>query len=107
MTRHYHAFISYTHRDERWAKWLQRALERYRIPKRLQRQDTHSGTLPDRFHPIFRDRDELASSANLPASIRDALDHSDALIVVCSTAAARSKWVNEEVRHFQNTSRAD
>ena len=107
MTKHYHAFISYTHRDERWAKWLQRALERYRLPKRLRRQDTHSGTLPDRLHPIFRDRDELASSASLPASIRDALDQSDALIVVCSTAAAKSKWVNEEVRYFQNSSRAD
>ena len=28
----YYAFISYNHRDEREAKWLQRQLEHYRLP---------------------------------------------------------------------------
>ena len=29
---HYYAFISYNHRDEKVAKWLQRQLEHYRLP---------------------------------------------------------------------------
>ena len=28
----YYAFISYNHKDEREAKWLQRQLEHYRLP---------------------------------------------------------------------------
>lgn len=107
MSARYHAFISYSHVDERWAKWLQSALEGYRLPKRLARQKLEDAAGSDRLYPIFRDRDELASSADLSQSIRAALEQSRALIVVCSPAAARSKWVNEEVRLFQSLGRAD
>lgn len=107
MTARYHAFISYAHHDERWAKWLQSALEGYRLPKQLAHRKLEDGAVSDRLFPIFRDRDELASSADLSQSIRAALEQSRALIVVCSPAAARSKWVNEEVRHFQSLGRAD
>ena len=31
----YRAFISYSHSDERWAQWLHRALETYRLPRHL------------------------------------------------------------------------
>ena len=31
----YKAFISYSHSDEKWARWLHRSLENYRVPKRL------------------------------------------------------------------------
>jgi hypothetical protein len=31
----YRAFLSYSHRDIRWAKWLHAALEGYRIDKDL------------------------------------------------------------------------
>jgi len=31
----YRAFISYSHADEKWAGWLHKALETYRIPKHL------------------------------------------------------------------------
>lgn len=106
MSSRYHAFISYSHADERWAKWLQSALEGYRLPKRLAHQKLEDGAGSNRLFPIFRDRDELASSADLSQSIRAALEQSRALIVVCSPAAARSKWVNEEVRHFQSLGRA-
>ena len=105
MVAHYHAFISYAHADEKLAKWLQRSLERYRVPEELAGSD--SKAVPKRLFPIFRDRDELASSADLSQSIRTALDESGALIVMCSRDAARSKWVNEEVREFQRLGRAD
>lgn len=100
MTGRYHAFISYSHVDENWSRWLQRALERYRVPRRL-RQREGAEPLPARLYPIFRDRDELASANDLSESILRALADSDALIVVCSPAAAASRWVNDEIRYFQ------
>ena len=33
--RRYWAFISYSHQDERWGKWLHHRLETFRLPKRL------------------------------------------------------------------------
>jgi tetratricopeptide (TPR) repeat protein len=102
----YKAFISYSHEDEKLATWLQRALEHYRVPAKLRRQHADDRPLPSRLHPIFRDRNELASASDLSASIRSALDCSDALIVVCSPTAAKSKWVGEEIRYFQAIDRS-
>lgn len=96
--RRYRAFISYSHADERWARWLQRALERYRVPGRL--RALHPA-LPLRLYPVFRDRAELASATDLSDSIQRAMADSDALVVVCSPAAAASRWVNAEIRRFQ------
>jgi len=101
----YAVFISYSHADERWARWLQRSLERYRIPRRLRRVPGAGRPLPSRLYPVFRDRDELASSNDLSAAIQSALDDSDALVVICSPAAAASQWVNAEVRRFQSSGR--
>jgi tetratricopeptide (TPR) repeat protein len=106
MAQDYKAFISYTHTDERWAGWLQRSLERYRVPANLKRQGTDE-LVPNRLHPIFRDRDELASASDLSESIRSALDRAGALIVVCSPYAAQSNWVNEEIRYFQSLNRSN
>ena len=49
---------------------------------------------------MFRDRDELAASADLDRSVREALAESETLIVICSPNGARSKWVNAEIRAF-------
>lgn len=100
--RHYRAFISYSHSDEQWARWLQRALEKYQLPKTFRKSHPD---LPARLYPIFRDRDELASAHDLSESIRKAMDDSDALIVICSPAARASHWVNEEIRRFQASER--
>jgi tetratricopeptide (TPR) repeat protein len=102
--RRYKAFISYSHQDGRHASWLQRALERYRLPKALRRAHPE---LPARLYPIFRDADELASSTDLSESIQRAMDDSDALIVICSPAARASRWVNEEIRRFRASGRGD
>src|SRR5262245_42940284 len=99
-SRRYVAFISYSHVDREVARWLHRGLESYRIPPHLRT----SIELPEksgRLSPVFLDREELPSSTDLAESVRIALDASDALIVVCSPTAARSRWVNEEVRRFK------
>ena len=102
--RRYKAFISYSHGDEAWARWLQRALETWRLPKKL--RERHPD-LPARLFPIFRDREELASATNLTDSIQQAIGDSEALIVICSPQAAASRWVNEEIRHFQSLGEPD
>ena len=95
----YQAFISYAHSDQEWAKWLQKVLERFRVPQNVRRERPE---LPKRLFPVFRDQTELASSDNLSDSIVDALDRSERLVVVCSPRAAASKWVNEEIRLFKS-----
>ena len=101
----YSAFISYSHRDERWARWLQTALETYRVPSHL----THLqwGVASRRLPPVFRDRSDLPSATDLGAHIREALQDSANLIVICSPSASASRWVNEEVRFFRSLGRGD
>jgi hypothetical protein len=101
----YRAFISYSHADEAWAKWLHRALEAYRVPKRLVGRQTKFGPVPERLAPVFRDRDELATSTSLGDTLTRALQQSANQIVICSPAAAKSRWVNEEVLAFKRLGR--
>jgi hypothetical protein len=100
----YDAFISYRHvdRDRKWAEWLIAALEGYRVPKALQERG-----LPPRLRKIFRDEDELPSSADLNDQIKAALRASRFLIVVCSAFTPRSKWVEREIEMFNELGRGD
>lgn len=101
----YWAFISYSHHDRRWARWLHRRLEGYRVPRRLLGKASGDGLMPRRLYPIFRDRDELPSSADLGGVVQRALRDSRYLIVICSRHAATSRWVNEEVEAFKRLGR--
>ena len=103
----YPVFISYSHRDERWARWLHKAIEGYRVPKPLVGRPGRNSPIPPKIFPVFRDRDELASSADLPSVLREALAQSSHLIVLCSPAAAGRRWVNEEIALFKRLGRAD
>ena len=103
----FRAFISYSHKDARWARWLHRALEGYQLPGRLRGTAGEFGPLPDRLRPIFRDREDLASAGGLTPKIQAALADSEALIVICSPDAARSPWVNDEVLRFKRIGRGD
>jgi tetratricopeptide (TPR) repeat protein len=103
----YSAFISYNHRDVRWARWLHQALETYPVPKRLWGRTALFGEIGRRLPPVFRDREELASSADLAASVRLGLSESASLVVICSPHSAASRWVNEEVNTFIEQGRAD
>ena len=102
----YFAFISYSHHDKAWAVWLHRALETYRVPRRLVGQRTSAGVIPRRMLPIFRDRDELASAADLGSKVNEGLARSANLIVICSPHAAVSRWVNAEVLAYKRLGHA-
>src|SRR5262249_9984118 len=103
----YWAFLSYSHVDERWAGWLHRSLERYRVPRGLVGRPSALGPLPKRLFPIFRDRDELASASSLSHEIREALRQARFLIVICSPNSGVSEWVNEEIKEFRKLGRDD
>ena len=97
----YWAFISYSHQDEKWAAWLHKGLETYRVPPRLVGQGKRDFPVPRKIFPVFRDREELPTSADLGQQINLALRQSRYLIVICSPRSATSLWVNEEIKHFK------
>lgn len=103
----YGAFLSYSHADERHARWLLQRLEGYRVPKRLVGTTGLHGPVPARLGPVFRDRDEVAAAGDLGATITAALADSAALVVICSPASARSRWVNAEAGFFRASGRGD
>jgi hypothetical protein len=97
----YLAFLSYSHRDAAWAKWLHRALEGYRIDKDLIGRETPQGPVPKALRPVFRDREDFSAGHSLNEQTLAALEASQFLITICSPNAARSPYVNEEIRHFK------
>lgn len=103
----YRAFISYCHTDDAAARWVLKKLENYRIPSHLVGKTGRKGPIPVRLAPIFRDRDELASSHDLSKRISSALEDSESLIVIASPASAKSVYVNEEVLAFKRLGRSE
>jgi len=97
----YWAFISYSHKDAAFGRWLHRRLENYSVPHRLVGRTTPHGTVPRKLVPIFRDREEFAAATDLSAEVRMALTQSRSLVVVCSPDAPASQWVSREVALFR------
>lgn len=93
------AFISYSHRDLSWGTWLQKKIETFRIPKDMRGERPKGQGLR-----VFRDQTDLAGT-ELQDSLRQNLDTSRYLIVLCSPASAASSWVNEEVKYFVSLGR--
>jgi tetratricopeptide (TPR) repeat protein len=97
----YRAFLSYSHRDSKWAAWLHKALEHTKIDKDLVGRTTPSGPVPANLRPIFRDRDDFSAGHSLTEQSIAALEGSQFLVAICSPNAARSIYVNEEIRYFK------
>jgi tetratricopeptide (TPR) repeat protein len=97
----YFAFLSYSHQDAAIADWLHDELESFVVPSALTGKLTSNGVIPSRLSPIFRDRHELAASDDLGEEIEEALATSHCLIVLCSPAAAASRWTNDEIATFK------
>ena len=97
MPTHFNAFISYRHcePDATVAGHIQKQLERYHIPKAIQK-----ATGIKKIDRIFRDKEELPLSSNLGDDIESALHNSDFLIVICSPRLMESVWCQREIALF-------
>lgn len=108
----YWCFISYRHADNKaqerdWASWLHREIERYEVPPEIVGTKNKRGeAIPSRIYPVFRDEESLSADAVLERAIADALDRSRYLVVLCSPSAVKSRYVADEIRHFQKTGKA-
>lgn len=98
----YYAFISYQRKDEKWAKWLQRKLENYKLP--VANAKNASDKKSKYIRPVFRDKTDLTAGP-LPDALKEALNQSRYLIVICSPNAVQSPWVNDEINTFVNANR--
>lgn len=98
--RRYKAFISYRHLplDKEVAEKLQKSIEHYTVPAEF--REKAGGK---KLGLVFRDEDELPLSSDLSNSITYALDHSEFLIVVCTPDLPKSRWCEQEIRHFLET----
>jgi len=90
------AFVSYCREDEKWAKWVQKKLEAYRLPSKIKRENQE---IPKRIAPVFRDKTDLAGIV-LEEALHQELEDSRYLIVICSPNCVKSDWVNDEIAHF-------
>jgi len=102
----YRVFISYCHKDSKWAGWLHRTLESYKPPGGITSRNPTLRGRQKPLSPVFRDREELSSAASLSDAVRLSLEASANLVVVCSPDAARSRWVNEEILTFKRLGRS-
>lgn len=91
----YYAFLCYCHVDYIQAEALQKRLEKYRLPARIDNEIQKSRYL----RPIYRDVTDPTQDG-LDEEIFETLDASKSLLVVCSPSSAHSKWVNQKVQHF-------
>lgn len=95
-------FISYNHKDVKWAQWLQKKLEWYRLPA-----EAHNELSDSRYiRPVFRDRDTLTSGV-LNDELHNHLEASKYLVVLCSPNSAQSEWVSDEIKAFMEMGRLD
>lgn len=101
----YFAFISYSRKDSRAAKWLQRRLEWFRFPVKLVAKDRRPAD--SRYiRQVYRDKTNLeVDHQHYWENIKRSVAESRFLIVLCSPDAAKSKPVNLEVNHFLQSRR--
>jgi hypothetical protein len=84
-------FISYSRVDVRLARSLHLALERVEVPI--------DATIQSARLRVFRDETDIRGTRYYDA-IDQTLRDSGKLLVICSPAARRSEFVNDEIRRF-------
>ena len=100
----YYAFISYSHKDKKWANWLYRKLCSYRLPRIVKKSDKN---LPNKLTPLFLDEYHL-QAGKIKDNINKELDSAKNLIVICSPNITvvnpdGVNWIDYEVEYFVNS----
>jgi tetratricopeptide (TPR) repeat protein len=85
------AFISYSRKDIEFARALETALEKYTPPKGLD--------VPHRHLRVFRDEEDF-TGVEYNQALREHLENSAKMLVICSPHARASTYVCEEIRLF-------
>jgi WD40 repeat protein len=85
------AFISYSRHDMEFARTLERALESYQPPSDL--------PVPQRRLRVFRDETDFTGVKYFEA-VDKHLGEAARLLVLCSPAARKSSYVNDEIQRF-------
>ena len=99
----FETFISYSHTDKKVARRIHAWLEKYKFPTRCgDRSDIEK---PERIYPAFLDEGELSTAPDVDQKLKEMLNRSRSLVVLCSPESARSKYVNDEVSHFTQIGR--
>jgi hypothetical protein len=83
------AFVSYSHDDRPVAAGIQKGLQR--IGRKMGRLNALR---------VFRDDTDLTATPDLFGRLTSAMDSSRYLVVILSTHAAQSEWVNKEVSYW-------
>ena len=99
----FYAFISYNSKDTAWGKRLQRKLEHYRMPAALCRE---RGWKRKPIRPVFFAATDI-QPGGLSDELKERLQASRNLIVICSPNSAQSEWVGKEIKYFNSLSRTD
>jgi WD40 repeat protein len=88
---HFDAFISYSRKDEDFARVVEKQLEKYVAPEGLGLESRHTR--------VFRDEEDLTGTDYYNA-IEKHLGKSGKLIIICSPYARASQFVNDEISRF-------
>lgn len=99
----YFAFISYKSNDLKEAWSLKKKLDGYKLPTLLCKQ-YNKDRKPT--NEAFLDKTNI-QPGDLTQELRDNLDNSHYLIVVCSPRSAKSDYVYKEIEHFTRNGRED
>jgi hypothetical protein len=86
------AFISYSHEDVKLAEKISRRIRTYRPPRALK--------LPARKLLVFRDVERLTTTPDLSGALIEKIDASKQLILLASPSAAKSDYVEKELKEF-------
>ncbi|MBQ2786818.1 MAG: toll/interleukin-1 receptor domain-containing protein [Bacteroidaceae bacterium] len=103
--RKYFAFISYKRKgvDEKVANWIDSKLEKYPYPKEYVSEENRPED-DTMIRKIFIDTKELpVTEEKFEDKIKEAIENSRYLILVCSDMSAESVYVNSEVEYFLQT----
>jgi WD40 repeat protein len=96
-------FLSYSRKDEEFGKRLEEALESYTLPKAVSARALSTKRLN-----VFRDKKDLVpTDSDYYKSIEGYLKLSRYLIVVCSPNARSSEYVNQEIRAYLQSHKAN
>lgn len=98
-----YAFISYSHKDIKEAKWLHKHLEYYKLPSDIFNEYDEKNRY---LRPVFRDKEDIGTGI-LKSELRKELEASEYLIIICSPNSAQSAYVSQEAQVFIDQGRID